>query len=163
MFAYSTAINSRLESLLAEYGGSHQNSINLLIHWIFEPLAIWGILALFWSFPISLGVSEFSGFNGMIMLELCLLTYFAWLSIPIAFVLAFFAVIFSYLVILFAAFITVPVWQFALPLFVVSWIALIIGHRIEGNFPSVFNNPHMMFIGPVWLLAQTGLVQKKLG
>jgi uncharacterized membrane protein YGL010W len=161
MFAYSTAINPRLEKLLAEYGESHQNTINVLIHWIFEPLAIWGILALCWSFPIPLGISEFSGINGMTLLELGLLAYFAWLSLPIAFVLAFFAMIFSYTVTLFAAFMTVPIWQFALPLFVVSWIALFIGHRIEGNFPSVFKNPHMMFIGPVWLLTKTSFISRK--
>jgi uncharacterized membrane protein YGL010W len=162
MFAYSTAINTRLEKLLAEYGESHRNKTNLLIHWIFEPLAIWAILALSWSIPIPFGMVEVSGINAMTLLELCLLAYFACLSLPIAFVLAFFAIIFSYLVTLIAAFITVPVWQFALPLFVVSWIALLLGHRIEGNFPSVFKNPHMMFIGPVWLLTKTSLVRKKM-
>jgi uncharacterized membrane protein YGL010W len=161
MFAYSTAISSRLDRLLAEYAKSHQNKINVLLHWIFEPLAIWAILALFWSLPIPFGIAEISGINGMTLLELCLLTYFARLSLPIAFVLTFFAIIFSYLVTLFAASFTLPVWQFALPLFVVSWIILFLGHKIEGNFPSVFKNPHMMFIGPVWLLTKTSLVRKR--
>jgi uncharacterized membrane protein YGL010W len=161
MLAYSTAINSRLEGLLAEYSESHQNKFNVLIHWIFEPLAIWAILALFWSLPIPLAISKFSWMNGMTLLVLCLLTYFAWLSKPIAIVLAFFAIIFYCLVIQFASIVTVPIWPFALPLFIVSWGALYLGHRVEGNFPSVFKNPHMLFIGPVWLLTKTQLVRSR--
>jgi uncharacterized membrane protein YGL010W len=161
MFAYSTAINSRLEAMLAEYAKSHKNKINVFIHWIFEPLAILAVLGLFWNLPISFMVA-IPAINGMVLFELTLLCYFAWLSPPLAIVLAFFAIIFSCLIILFAAFVTVPLWQFALPLFVVSWTALLLGHRIEGNFPSVFKNPYIIFIGPVWLIAQTGLVQGKI-
>ena len=163
MFPYSTVINPRLERLLAEYRESHQNKINVLIHWLFEPLAIWAVFALFWNLPIPVGIAGIPGLNGMTLLVLCLLAYFAWLSPPIAIVLTFFAVIFSYLVTLVVASITIPVWQLALPLFAASWIALLLGHRIEGNYPSVFKNPHMIFIGPVWLLIKTGLVRQRHG
>jgi uncharacterized membrane protein YGL010W len=160
MFSYSTAISSRLEAMLAEYSKSHQNKINVFIHWIFEPLVILAVLGLFWNLTIPFTVVT-PTINSMVLFEFTLLCYFAWLSPPLAIVLAFLAIIFSCLIILFAAAITVPLWQFALPLFVFSWIALLLGHIIEGNFPSVFKNPYIIFIGPVWLIAQTGLVQEK--
>ncbi len=161
MFAYSKAINSKLEAMLAEYSKSHQNQFNVAIHWIFEPLAILAVLALFWDLPIPFMV-EVPAINGMVLLELALLVYYARLSPLLAIVMVFIAITFTSLIMLVASVITVPIWQFALPLFVVSWVALFLGHRIEGNFPSVFKNPHIVFIGPVWLLAQTGLVQEKI-
>jgi uncharacterized membrane protein YGL010W len=161
MFPYSTVVNLRLERLLAEYGESHRHKINVLIHWVFEPLAIWSILALFWALPIPAFVARIPGLNGMTLLVLCLLAYFASLSVPVAVMLAFFSVIFCYCVVLIEASVAMPAWELALPLFALSWSALFMGHKIEGNTPSVFRNPHMIFIGPVWLLTRTGLIGQK--
>jgi uncharacterized membrane protein YGL010W len=161
MFAYSSAINSKLEALLAEYSKSHQNKVNVAIHWVFEPLAILAILALSSGLPIPF-MGGTPAYSGMVLLELGLLVYYARLSPSLAIVLALFASIFTCLIMLAMAVIPVPVWQVALPLFVVSWVALFLGHRIEGNFPSVFRNPNIVFVGPLWLLAQTSLVQEKI-
>lgn len=163
MLPYSIVTNPRLEKLLVEYGKSHQNKINILIHWIFEPSAIYAVLALFWDLKIPFSIADIPEVRGMTLVIICLLLYFAWLSPPLAVVLTFFATVFSYWVKLLAVNITIPIWQFALQLFLVSWTALFLGHKIEGNFPSVFKNPHLIFIGPVWLLAKSGLVQKKSG
>jgi uncharacterized membrane protein YGL010W len=161
MFPYSAVVSPRLERLLAEYGESHRHWINVAIHWIFEPLLIWALLALFRPFPIPALLAWMPGLNGMTALVFCLLAYFASLSMRLTIILAFLAVIFCAIVAVIEANIAMPVWQLALPLFAMSWIALFTGHRIEGNTPSVFRNPHMIFIGPVWLLTQTILVGKK--
>ena len=40
-----------LESLLDEYGESHQNLVNKIIHWIAVPVIVWTVVALLWSIP----------------------------------------------------------------------------------------------------------------
>lgn len=42
-----------ITSLLDEYGESHQNDTNKLIHWICVPLIFWSITALLWSVKFS--------------------------------------------------------------------------------------------------------------
>jgi hypothetical protein len=39
--ATQTANNRRIDSLLAEYGESHQNATNKFIHWICVPVIVW--------------------------------------------------------------------------------------------------------------------------
>ena len=34
----------------------------------------------------------------------------------------------------------------------VHWVALLIGHKIEGRVPSDFQNPHLISIGPAWIM-----------
>ncbi len=40
----------------------------------------------------------------------------------------------------------------------IHWIAeplailALLGHKIEGRVPSVFQNPNLIFVGPVWLM-----------
>jgi uncharacterized membrane protein YGL010W len=43
-----------------------------------------------------------------------------------------------------------PLWQIALAIFVIAWIAQFIGHRIEGKKPSFFKDIQFLLIGPVW-------------
>ena len=38
----------RIDALLAEYGESHQNPTNKLIHWFAVPVIAWTVLALLW-------------------------------------------------------------------------------------------------------------------
>jgi uncharacterized membrane protein YGL010W len=42
-------------------------------------------------------------------------------------------------------------WQFGVALFVLGWIFLFAGHRIEGNKPAFFRGPLYFLIGPVWI------------
>lgn len=154
MFTYSNAVNPRLKRHLDEYAMTHKNRVNVLIHWIFEPAAIWALLALFWNLPLPSSFATIPGINGMTLLEFILLVYFAHLSKPLALILTCVAVIFSATIAALASSTTFPILHAALPLFAISWIALFIGHRIEGNVPSVFKNPHLIFIGPVWLVSK---------
>jgi uncharacterized membrane protein YGL010W len=41
----------KIDSLLEEYGESHQNRSNKLIHWIAVPVIVWTVIALLWSLP----------------------------------------------------------------------------------------------------------------
>jgi uncharacterized membrane protein YGL010W len=43
-------------------------------------------------------------------------------------------------------------WQFSLIVFVIAWIFQFIGHKIEGQKPSFFEDLQFLLIGPIWLL-----------
>ena len=45
-------------------------------------------------------------------------------------------------------------WQLGLALFVLGWILLFAGHRIEGNKPAFFQGPIYFLVGPLWVLKE---------
>jgi hypothetical protein len=45
-------------------------------------------------------------------------------------------------------------WQFGAALFILGWVFLFTGHRIEGNKPAFFQGPMYFLIGPVWVLKE---------
>ena len=47
-----------------------------------------------------------------------------------------------------------------LGIFIVSWIGQFIGHKIEGQKPSFFDDLKFLLIGPAWLLS---FIYKKIG
>ena len=40
-----------IEELLDEYGNSHVNPVNKLIHWVCVPIIVWTVVAILWSLP----------------------------------------------------------------------------------------------------------------
>jgi uncharacterized membrane protein YGL010W len=42
-------------------------------------------------------------------------------------------------------------WRIGLALFVVGWILLFAGHRIEGNKPAFFQGMVYFLVGPIWV------------
>lgn len=137
----------KIDALFEEYEQSHQNPANIAIHWVFEPLAVWGLLAIIHhtAFP----------FDGIaILVTAVLLIYFALLSLRLTICLSIIAALFLVSISMLSNILATGLIYLAVPLFIISWIALIIGHRIEGNWPSVFKNPHLIFIGPAWLMAR---------
>lgn len=138
-------IPARLEALLLIYGQSHQNPINMALHWLCEPLNIWALLALCACLPLPMGAAMW----GLIAL---LLVYFTALSRPIGLLFTLLGGLFGGSVLLVQSLLPVSLLWLAVPLYIATWIGLFIGHRIEGNFPAVFKNPHLLVLGPVWLL-----------
>ena len=53
-----------------------------------------------------------------------------------------------------------PLWETSLIIFIVSWIGQFIGHKIEGKKPSFFQDIQFLLIGPLWLLS---FVYNKIG
>ena len=45
-------------------------------------------------------------------------------------------------------------WRLGVALFVLGWVSLFAGHRIEGNKPAFFQGPIYFLIGPVWVLKE---------
>lgn len=45
-------------------------------------------------------------------------------------------------------------WKLGLALFVIGWIFLFGGHRIEGNHPAFFQGLIYFLVGPIWVLKE---------
>ena len=144
-FALNGLCMTKLDALLDEYEESHRHPVNIKIHWIAEPLAIFALMAL--AYAVSLfGVSLLWPFLAVMLL------YFANLSVRVALAFVPVVVVFVLLIFWIDGAWGRPIWHWAAPLFAVCWFALLGGHKIEGRVPSVFQNPNLIFVGPAWLM-----------
>lgn len=149
----------RIDSLLAEYGESHQNKLNKLIHWICVPLIFFSVVGFFWSIPLgplsSLGISWLNW--ATVVLALVTIYYIS-LSPQLALGMILFAVL---CIVIWSSISTVlPAWQVALLIFAVAWIGQFYGHKVEGKKPSFFKDLQFLLIGPAWLMH---FIYKKAG
>ncbi|MEM9100226.1 MAG: Mpo1-like protein [Pseudomonadota bacterium] len=139
-----------IDRLLAEYGESHQNETNKAVHWVCVPVIVWTVIALFWSLPSPFGVWYI---NWATILLVASLGYYIMLSTALAVGFAVFGLICVHLIILYEASWPLPLWQFAIGVFVIAWIAQFWGHKIEGKKPSFLKDVQFLMIGPAWLMS----------
>ena len=146
-----------------EYGESHQNKTNKIIHWICIPLIFWSIIALLSLIP-----------QKIISLD-CNYNFFHWGTIVIIFGL-FFYLRLSFKIFLgmalFSLYVLLDIWimykilgpnilmYLAISIFIFSWVLQFFGHKIEGKKPSFIKDVQFLLIGPAWLL---GYIYKKIG
>jgi uncharacterized membrane protein YGL010W len=137
-----------------DYGQSHTNATNKLIHWVCVPLIFWSVLALVWSIP-----SPVAGLNWAIVGALGAQFYYIMLSPRLSLGIGAFMAL--SLLICWAVDNTASyaLWQIALAVFVLAWIGQFIGHKIEGEKPSFFKDLQFLLIGPAWLM---GFIYRRL-
>ena len=143
-----------------EYGESHQNQTNKIIHWICIPLIFWSIIALLSLIPIDFLIKSNFIHLGTIIVILGLIFY---LKLSFRIFLGMFFVSFYVLW-------DVYFWHqiigqnnlliVSLTMFFLAWILQFIGHKIEGKKPSFIKDIQFLLIGPAWLL---GFIYKKIG
>jgi uncharacterized membrane protein YGL010W len=144
----------------AEYGESHQDDTNELIHWICVPVIFISVMGLVWSLPVPAAITAHARwFNWLHLLLLPALGFYFRLSVPLAFGLLAFVSAGYCLIEVIALFCPIPVWKVCLTAFVLAWVGQFIGHKIEGKKPSFFKDVVFLLIGPAWLLH---FVYKKL-
>ena len=141
------------------YAESHQNSTNKKIHWICVPLIMFSLLGLL----SAVKLFDVKGFE----MNLCyVLIIFAWLfylnlslviSIGMFFISALQLLLIYYLEINLDK--TLLLYLYIV-IFVVAWIGQFIGHKIEGQKPSFFEDLQFLLIGPAWIIS---FIYKKLG
>ncbi len=143
-----------IDRLLDEYGESHQNLVNKIIHWIAVPAIVWTVVALLWSipFPFEIGV-EVVPVNWATISLLLAQVYWFRLSVSLGLGLLLFNTLMIQLTVLVPQIITLPLWQLALMVFVGAWVLQFIGHAIEGKRPSFLKDLQFLLIGPAWLMA----------
>lgn len=148
-----------------EYGESHQNPINKLMHWICIPLIFFSVYGLLASIPsgfmqalVPESVAPYANFGTLLfifglifylrtsfsmflgMLAVCVLTMMGNIYIDNN--------------------VGMSLWLVSLIIFVVAWIGQFYGHAVEGKKPSFFKDLQFLMIGPAWLL---GFIYKKVG
>lgn len=154
----------KIDQLLSEYGESHQDQTNKIIHWICVPLIFFSIVGLIASIP-SEGVQRFLGesnpyANWAAVVLILVLIYYVSLSIPLSFGMMLFAVLCLYLARIITQSDIAPLWLVSLIVFVIAWIGQFYGHKVEGKKPSFFKDIQFLLIGPAWLMH---FIYRKLG
>jgi len=138
---------------LGEYGQSHADPTNKLLHWICVPLIVLAVMGLLWSVPVPSAFEAVSPWlNWATLVALLAIVYYAALSLSLAagITLAF-GVLFGVLHAL--SELPWPLWRTSLAIFVAAWIGQFIGHAVEGKRPSFFKDVQFLLIGPLWLVA----------
>jgi uncharacterized membrane protein YGL010W len=138
----------QIEFLLNEYGESHKNKTNILIHSIAVPSIYFVTLALVWSIP-SPAFLDYFAVTWAHVLVIPTLYYYFRLSGPIGAAMTLLSVLSLYGIVLLES-LDISVWQFSLALFVVMWILQFIGHNIEGKKPSFLKDLQFLLVGPAW-------------
>jgi uncharacterized membrane protein YGL010W len=146
----------KIDELLAEYGESHQDDTNKLIHWICVPLIFFSIVGLMASIP-SESVQRFLGegnpyANWAAVLLIFVLVYYVSLSVPLSVGMMLFAVLCLYLARIITQSEIAPLWLVSAIVFVVAWIGQFYGHKVEGKKPSFLKDIQFLLIGPAWLM-----------
>jgi uncharacterized membrane protein YGL010W len=138
---------------LSEYGQSHANPTNKLLHWICVPLIVFAVMGLLWAIPVPGALASRSlWINWSTLVVLLALVYYAVLSPALALGVAVaFAILFAVL----NAISSLPLtlWATSLAIFVIAWIGQFVGHGLEGKRPSFFKDVQFLLIGPLWLVA----------
>ncbi|NIG55179.1 DUF962 domain-containing protein [Chitinophaga sp. Cy-1792] len=147
-----------VQSWLDEYGSSHRNSTNKLIHWICVPAIFFSIVGFLYNIalPIHLGGLQLTVAHIALAL---VLVYYVRLSPSLAAGMLVFVLVCLWL----WRFIEnhgIAPWKLSLAIFVLAWIGQFIGHKIEGAKPSFFKDLQFLLIGPAWLMS---FVYKKAG
>ncbi|MDP5031837.1 MAG: DUF962 domain-containing protein [Paraglaciecola sp.] len=138
----------QIEFLLNEYGESHKNKTNILIHAIAVPAIYFVTLGLLWSLPVPVFLAHFDVTWAHVFVIPALYYYFK-LSGPIGAAMTLLSILSFYGIKLLET-LSTPVWQICLGIFVVMWILQFVGHHIEGKKPSFLKDLQFLLVGPAW-------------
>jgi len=149
-----------VEQLFGEYGESHTNPRNELLHFICVPAIVLTVIGFLWSIPVPAAFTEISPWLNWATITIALaIVYYFRLSLALGIGAALGLSILAYIV-RFLDTLAWPLWLTCLVIFVVAWIGQFVGHGIEGKRPSFFKDLQFLLIGPLWLL---GHLYRRLG
>ena len=145
---------------LNEYGESHTNEINKLIHWICVPAIFFSITGLLYCVKLPFFIADNLQLNVAMIVLLLTTIYYLSLSIKIGIGMLLFGFICLGLCYFLETVLPFPLWIFCIAMFVLAWIGQFYGHKVEGKKPSFFKDIQFLLIGPMWLMS---FVYKKMG
>ncbi len=155
------AMKKTADQWFAEYGESHQNVINEILHWICVPTIVMTVIALLWAIPVPSAVREISPLLnfGTLTIVVSMFFYFR-LSMSLAVGMLLFSAVTVGLISAYEQADPAPLWLTAIAVFVLAWIGQFIGHAVEGKKPSFYKDLQYLLIGPIWLMH---FIYRKLG
>ena len=146
----------KVDRLLGEYGESHQNSFNEIIHWVCVPAIFFSIVGLISCIPpgVMAALEPWLGnlADWALPAMLVLNIYYIFLSPRLAVGMILFSAACLWLAAFLAAHSPLPLWGVCLGIFGVAWVFQFLGHRVEGKKPSFLKDMQFLLIGPAWLL-----------
>jgi uncharacterized membrane protein YGL010W len=149
------------DTWFAEYGESHQDHTNELIHWVCVPVIFACVLGFIWAIPVPpLWEDRMPWFNWALVAIALSWTFYAWLSPALSAGMLFFMAMCYFALVMIDKLVPWPLWKVCAVGFAVAWIGQFIGHTIEGRKPSFFKDVVFLLIGPAWLMS---FVYKKIG
>ena len=142
---------SRIDTLLDQYSGDHQNPTNQVIHVICVPAIVWSVTAMLWTIPVPGTL-----FRPGTWCALAMFLAWAWYwqqsrKLALGMLLAFFLAGTINRLVMDRYGMNALLWA-AIGVFVVAWIGQFIGHKVEGKRPSFFTDLVYLLIGPLWTL-----------
>jgi uncharacterized membrane protein YGL010W len=139
---------------LGEYGASHTDPTNKLLHWICVPPIVLSVMGFLWSVPVPEVFASVSAWlNWATLAAAAALIYYFALSPALALGLLIAFILMLAIIQWLSVALPWPLWVTSLAIFVIAWIGQFIGHAIEGKRPSFFKDVQFLLIGPLWLLA----------
>jgi len=146
-----------IEEWFNEYGESHQNPTNKLVHWICVPVIFFSVVALL----SLLQLPSLFGLNLNFAHAVLLFAVFFYLrlSLNLGLVTLLFASLCLWLSMTMQG-LGLHVFTIAISLFIAAWIGQFWGHHIEGKKPSFLKDIQFLLIGPLWLM---GFIFKGIG
>lgn len=145
-----------MQEWLDAYAVSHQNPTNKLIHWICVPVIFITVIGLFSSIPFPFHLAQYGIPSplmnwGVVVILLGLLFYLR-LSTVMFLAMTLWCLFTLWVISLLNA-LPYPLWASSLVLFIIAWVGQFIGHKIEGEKPSFFEDLQFLMIGPAWLMS----------
>ena len=126
-----------IDQWFEQYGESHQNPINKVLHWICVPLITFSVLGILWATHPWVALIAVAA----------AMAFYTMLSWRIAAVM----LVASLLMLLILWNMNAVFWP-SVAIFVLAWIGQFIGHHVEGKKPSFFKDLQFLLIGPIWLI-----------
>lgn len=148
-----------IENWLSEYGESHQNPTNKLVHWICVPVIFFCVVGLLYGVKLGISLTPTIPLNLAMVVLVVTIFYYVRLSPTLAAGMTLFAGFCLWICQLIEAS-GVALWQVCLVLFILAWIGQFWGHKIEGKKPSFLKDLQFLMIGPAWLMS---FIYQRLG
>lgn len=132
-----------------EYGVSHQNPTNQLIHKICVPLIMLTVVGFLWCIPTPEAFSRVPYLNWATLFVIWCLGFYLSLNF-----VQFLGMLIQTFIM---CFISHKLYQmgvllpFCIIVFVLAWIGQFWGHKIEGKKPSFLQDLSFLLIGPLWV------------
>ena len=149
-----------IEQWLSEYGESHQDETNKIIHWICVPTIFFTIAGLFYCIKLPVQLTPVLQLNVAMILILLVTAYYFSLSKTIWIGMLLFGLLCLGICYWIETYTSVPLWLVCVILFVLAWIGQFYGHKVEGKKPSFLKDVQFLMIGPMWLMS---FIYKKMG
>ena len=149
----------KIDSLLSEYGESHQTKLNKNIHFVCVPLIFFSLIGLLACIPVPQAISSiFPSFLqpyihlGSLVILFGSIYYFRLSKFLFVGMVLFSALVLVVIQLIALSFST-PLWIIMLSIFVIAWIGQFVGHNHEGKKPSFFKDLQFLMIGPAWTMS----------